>query len=98
MNSRPLGEVMLMQRKRYIDVLRSVAILCMIEVHTSAQLAPTNISDDSLIVLIVASIGGLAAPLFITLSGWGVQHSLFQKTINLLPTTNTPTHEDYHLH
>ena len=74
---------MLMQRKRYIDVLRSVAILCMIEVHTSAQLAPTNISDDSLIVLIVASIGGLAAPLFITLSGWGVQHSLFQKTINL---------------
>lgn len=83
MNSRPLGMAMLMQRKRYIDVLRSIAILCMIEVHTSAQLAPTNIPKDSLIALIVASIGGLAAPLFITLSGWGLHHSLIQKTRGL---------------
>ena len=59
-----------MERKQYIDVLRSIAILFMIEVHTSAQLAPSNISEESLIALIVASIGGLAAPLFVTLSGW----------------------------
>ena len=74
-----------MERKQYIDVLRSIAILFMIEVHTSAQLSPSNISEDSLIALIVASIGGLAAPLFVTLSGWSAQHSLIQKTniINL---------------
>lgn len=69
-----------MERKQYIDVLRSIAILFMIEVHTSAQLSPSDISKDSLIALIVASIGGLAAPLFVTLSGWGVQHSLVKKT------------------
>ncbi len=71
-----------MERKQYIDVLRSIAILFMIEVHTSAQLAPSNISEESLIALIVASIGGLAAPLFVTLSGWGTQHSLIHKSSN----------------
>ena len=79
MNPRPLGGVKQMQRKIYIDILRSIAILFMIEVHTSAQLSPANISTDSLLALVVASIGGLAAPLFITLSGWGVHHSLLGK-------------------
>jgi len=71
-----------MERKQYIDVLRSIAILFMIEVHTSAQLSPSNVSGDSLIALIAASIGGLAAPLFVTLSGWGVQHSLVKNVTN----------------
>jgi uncharacterized membrane protein len=79
MNPRPLGGVKSMQRKMYIDVLRSIAILFMIEVHASAQLSPPNISVDSILVLVVASIGGLAAPLFITISGWGVHHSLLGK-------------------
>jgi len=70
------------QRKMYIDVLKSIAILCMVEVHISAELAPANISKNSFLALIVASIGGLAAPLFITLSGWGVHHSLTNKMKN----------------
>ncbi len=80
MNSRLIGRLMQTERKLYIDVLRSVAILFMIEVHTSAQLAPSNIPKDSFLALIVASIGGLAAPLFVTLSGWGTQHSLIKKS------------------
>ena len=67
------------ERKLYIDVLRSIAILFMIEVHTSAQLAPSNIAKDSFLAIVVASIGGLAAPLFITISGWGTQFSLSKK-------------------
>ena len=79
MNSRLLGKAMQTERQLYIDVLKSMAILFMVEVHTSAQLAPSNIPRDSVLALIVASIGGLAAPLFVTLSGWSMQHSLIQK-------------------
>ena len=67
------------ERKLYIDVLRSIAILFMVEVHTSAQIAPSNIPKDSFLAILVASIGGLAAPLFITISGWGTQFSLNKK-------------------
>mgnify|MGYP001177578753 FL=1 len=79
MNSRLLGKAMQTERLLYIDVLKSMAILFMVEVHTSAQLAPSNIPRDSVLALIAASIGGLAAPLFVTLSGWSMQHSLIQK-------------------
>ncbi len=67
------------ERILHIDVLKSIAILFMIEVHTSAQLAPSNFPKDSILAMIVACIGGLAAPLFIMLSGWGTQHSLILK-------------------
>jgi len=79
MNPLLMGGLMQSERKLYIDVLRSIAILFMIEVHTSAQLAPSNIAKDSFLAIIVASIGGLAAPLFITISGWGAQFSLSKK-------------------
>ena len=51
----------------------------MVEVHASAQLAPSDISRNSILALIVASIGGLSAPLFVTLSGWSMQHSLIKR-------------------
>ena len=79
MNPLLMGGLMQTERKLYIDVLRSIAILFMIEVHTSAQLAPSNIAKDSFLAIIVASIGGLAAPLFVTISGWGTQFSLNKK-------------------
>tara|TARA_Y100001980_G_scaffold46348_1_gene30367 strand:- start:2780 stop:3889 length:1110 start_codon:yes stop_codon:yes gene_type:complete len=79
MNSRLLAKTMLGRRLVYIDVLKSIAILFMIEVHTSAILAPSNIPKSSFIALIAASIGGLAAPLFVTMSGWSAQHSLKNK-------------------
>lgn len=70
-----------MQGKRlvYIDVLKSIAILFMVVVHTSAFLDPPSISKNSILVLTIASIGGLAAPLFVTLSGWSIQNSLMKK-------------------
>ena len=71
------------ERILHIDVLKSIAILFMIEVHASAQFAPSEIPKDSILAIIVACIGGLAAPLFIMLSGWGTQHSLILKRQNL---------------
>jgi len=42
----------------------------MIMVHAAATWAPANASTTSLLALIVASLGGLAAPLFVTVGGW----------------------------
>ena len=39
-------------------------------VHAAATWAPADASTTSLLALIVASLGGLAAPLFVTVGGW----------------------------
>ena len=59
-----------MSRRQDIDQIRGLAILLMIMVHAAATWAPAGASTTSLLALIVASLGGLAAPLFVTVGGW----------------------------
>ncbi|HIF46297.1 MAG TPA: DUF1624 domain-containing protein [Candidatus Poseidoniales archaeon] len=64
-----------MVRDLRIDFLRSIAILFMVEVHIAATIAPENIAKGSSLGLLSASIGGLAAPLFVMIAGWGAAKS-----------------------
>ncbi len=59
-----------MSRRQDIDQIRGLAILLMIMVHAAATWAPSGASTTSILALIVASLGGLAAPLFVTVGGW----------------------------
>lgn len=62
-------------RLRYIDRIRAIAILCMVQVHTAAIIPPEGISVDHPIAFVSAAIGGMAAPMFVTISGWGIYRS-----------------------
>ncbi len=59
-----------MERRQDIDQLRGLAILLMIMVHAAATWSPNNASTTSFLALVVAGLGGLAAPLFVTVGGW----------------------------
>ena len=69
-------------RFRHIDVMRGIAILFMIEVHTAATFQPSNVSIQHPFALLAAMIGGMAAPLFVTISGWGTHRSLKRRYID----------------
>lgn len=60
------------ERLVHIDGLRGLAVLLMVMVHAAATWAPSSPSDVTLLSLIVSGLGGLAAPLFVTLLGWGL--------------------------
>jgi surface polysaccharide O-acyltransferase-like enzyme len=62
-------------RNASIDVLRAVAVLFMVLVHAAATWMPDNTSRTSPLAYLVAGIGGLAAPLFVVLFGWGIAAS-----------------------
>ena len=62
-------------RLRHIDRIRAIAILCMVQVHTAAIIAPAGISIDHPLAFVSAAIGGMAAPLFVTISGWAMYTS-----------------------
>ena len=62
-------------RLKHIDRIRGIAILCMIQVHTAAIIPPEGITVGHPVAFISASIGGMAAPIFITISGWGIYRS-----------------------
>ena len=62
-------------RLRHIDRIRAIAILCMVQVHTAAIIPPEGISISHPVAFISAAIGGMAAPLFVTISGWGMYSS-----------------------
>ena len=66
-----------MQRRQDIDQIRGLAILLMIMVHGAATWAPLNASTTSLLAIVVASLGGLAAPLFVTVGGWVTVQSVW---------------------
>ena len=52
--------------------MTAIAILFMVEVHTAAILPPEGISVGHPAAFIAAAFGGMAAPLFVTVSGWGM--------------------------
>ena len=62
-------------RLLYIDRIRAIAILAMVQVHTAAIVPPEGITVGDPIALVSAAIGGMAAPLFVTISGWGIYRS-----------------------
>ena len=59
-----------MSRRQDIDQLRGVAILLMVMVHSAATWAPSDASTTNVLALVIAGLGGLAAPLFVTVGGW----------------------------
>ena len=63
------------KRLEFVDELRGLAILFMVFVHAAATWQPSNISQTSFLGVLAGSIGGLAAPLFVTLFGWGLANS-----------------------
>ena len=67
-------------RLRYIDRIRAIAILCMVQVHTAAIIPPEGISVDHPIAFVSAAIGGMAAPMFVTISGWGIYRSATRRS------------------
>ncbi|MFL2961197.1 MAG: acyltransferase [Candidatus Thalassarchaeaceae archaeon] len=66
-------------RLRYIDRIRAIAILCMVQVHTAAIIPPEGISVGHPIAFVSAAIGGMAAPMFVTISGWGIYRSAIRR-------------------
>lgn len=63
-------------RLRHIDLMRGLAILFMVEAHAASTFRPVGVDDASILGLVVSSVAGLAAPLFVTISGWGLHTSV----------------------
>ena len=59
-------------RLGYIDQMKAIASLFMIEVHTAVILPPEGITVGHPAAFVAAAFGGMAAPLFVTISGWGM--------------------------
>ena len=59
-----------MERRQDIDQLRGLAILLMVMVHAAATWTPQDASTTSFFAILIAGLGGLAAPLFVTVGGW----------------------------
>ncbi len=64
-----------MPRIQHIDSLRGVAVLLMVMVHAAATWNPFNSPEPSILAYAISGLGGLAAPLFVTLFGWGLLRS-----------------------
>ena len=62
-------------RFQHVDALRGLAVLAMVQVHTTGLL-PAPVEVTHFLALMSAAIGGMAAPLFVTLSGWAVYRGL----------------------
>ena len=71
-----------MARLRYIDRIRAIAILCMVQVHTAAIIPPEGITVGHPVAFVSAAIGGMAAPMFVTISGWGIYRSAKRREIS----------------
>jgi len=59
----------------HIDSLRGVAVLLMVMVHSAATWNPFDGDQETILAYTVSGLGGLAAPLFVTLFGWGMLRS-----------------------
>ena len=60
------------QRLVHIDALRGLAVLLMVLVHAAATWEPSLSGELLILGVIVSAGGGLAAPLFVALLGWGL--------------------------
>ena len=69
----------------HIDALRGLAVLLMVLVHAAATWEPTFSGGFLLLGVVVSGAGGLAAPLFVSLLGWGLYPVSY--THLTLPTT-----------
>ena len=73
-------------RSQHVDALRGLAVLAMVQAHTAALL-PAPVEITHVLALFSAAIGGMAAPLFVTLSGWSVHRGLRRRIDARLPIT-----------
>ena len=64
-------------RISHIDSLRGLAVLLMVMVHAAATWNPFQGAQSTLLAYSISGLGGLAAPLFVTLFGWGMYRSKF---------------------
>ena len=71
-------------RAKHIDALRGLAVLAMVQVHTAAML-PAPVDITHILALLSAAIGGMAAPLFVTLSGWAVHRGIRRRMDEGIP-------------
>ena len=74
-------------RFREIDSLRGLAVLLMVMVHAAATWNPHNSAQSTWISYLVAGLGGLAAPLFVTIFGWGLVRSKSTTNGNIIKAT-----------
>ena len=74
-------------RFREIDSLRGLAVLLMVMVHAAATWNPHNSAQSTWIAYLVAGLGGLAAPLFVTIFGWGLVRSKYTTNGNIIKAT-----------
>ena len=75
-----LGETVSI-RLNHVDSMKGFAILCMVQVHTAALL-PAPVSTTHPLAYVSAAIGGMAAPMFVTISGWGMHNGLKKRKRN----------------
>lgn len=62
-------------RQNHIDALRGLAVSLMVMVHAAATWNPFSTTQATPLAYFVSGLGGLAAPLFVTLLGWGLMRS-----------------------
>ena len=71
----PCGDPLASERSLQIDAIRGLAVLLMVMVHAAADWQPVDVAEAGVLGTLVAGLGGLAAPLFVTLAGWGMARS-----------------------
>ncbi len=71
-------------RIKAIDSLRGLAVLLMVMVHAAATWSPYQSVQTTWLAYLIAGLGGLAAPLFVTIFGWGLIRSRSTQINNLI--------------
>ena len=71
-------------RIKAIDSLRGLAVLLMVMVHAAATWSPYQSVQTTWLAYLIAGLGGLAAPLFVTIFGWGLIRSQSTQINNLI--------------
>ena len=71
-------------RIKAIDTLRGLAVLLMVMVHAAATWSPYQSVQTTWFAYLIAGLGGLAAPLFVTIFGWGLIKSQSTQINNLI--------------